>query len=194
MPRYSSSMMARCLSTRAFRASTWSAGRATTTSALKGMAFRMLPPCHEARRAPVSAMALRTRRTITLLALARPSLISSPLCPPRSPFSVTRTAFSWLLATGLYSSDEVTSMPPADPMTNLPQSSESRFMRMSECNSPSGSSLAPYMPVSSSRVMSASTGPCFRSALSITPMMAATPMPSSEPSVVPRACTHPSSM
>ena len=75
-------------------------------------------------------------------------------------------------------------MPPADPITNLPQCSESRFSRMSPMSSPSGRSLAPYIPVSSSAVMRASTGPCCMSLASMTAMMAATPMPLSAPSVV----------
>ena len=82
------------------------------------------------------------------------------------------------------------SIPPAEPITNFPQVSESRLKRMSPCSSPPGSALAPNMPVSSSAVMSASTGPCFISLDSITAMMAATPSPSSAPSVVPLAFTH----
>ena len=42
-----------------------------------------------------------------------------------------------------------------------------------------------HIPVSSSRVHSASIGPCFKSLASITAMMAAIPSPSSAPSVVP---------
>ena len=86
------------------------------------------------------------------------------------------------------------SIPPAEPMTNLPHVSESRFRRMSPCSSPAGSSLAPNMPVSSSRVMSASIGPCFRLLSSITDMMAATPSPLSAPNVVPLAFTQPLSI
>ena len=81
-------------------------------------------------------------------------------------------------------------MPPALPMTNLPHVSESRFSRMSPCNSPSGRSLAPNIPVSSSAVMRASIGPCFSVLSSMTAMIAATPRPSSAPSVVPFAFTH----
>ena len=81
-------------------------------------------------------------------------------------------------------------MPPAEPITNLPQVSESRFSRISPCSMFSGRSLAPNIPVSSSAVISASTGPCFRSFASMTERMAATPKPLSAPSVVPFAFTH----
>ncbi len=177
--------------TASFSAATFSFGRVSTATALKGMALRMLPPCHEQRRASSSSMAWRTTCTSSLLALARPSLISSPLCPPRSPCTAMATAASsGSVSASLYSSVAVTSMPPAEPMTNLPQCSESRLSRMSPCSSPSGRSLAPYMPVSSSAVMSASMGPCLRLLSSMTAMMAATPSPLSAPRVVPRAFTH----
>ena len=61
---------------------------------------------------------------------------------------------------------------------------------MSPCSSLAGRSLAPYMPVSSSAVISPSTGPCFKLLSSITAMMAATPIPLSAPSVVFFARTH----
>ena len=154
----------------------------------------MLPPCQQASRASSSVMALRTKRTISLLALARPSLISRPECPPRRPFNVTFTAASWSFSTSLYSNVDVTSTPPAEPITNLPHVSESRFMRISLCSSPSGSSLTPNIPVSSSRVIIASMTPCFSVLSSMIPMIAATPIPSSAPKVVLFAYTQPSSI
>ena len=173
------------------RAAMFSFGRVSTASALKGMALRMLPPCQLARRASYSSMASRTTCTNSLLALARPSLISSPLWPPRRFFTVTFTAASSAsVSTSLYSKVAVTSMPPAEPMTNLPQCSESRLSRISPCSWPSGSSLAPNMPVSSSRVMRASMGPCFKVLSSMMAMIEATPRPLSAPSVVPLAFTH----
>ena len=82
------------------------------------------------------------------------------------------------------------STPPALPITNLPHVSESRLSKMSPLSSPSGRPLAPNIPVSSSAVISPSTGPCFRSLASMTAMMAATPSPLSEPRVVPLAFTQ----
>ena len=82
------------------------------------------------------------------------------------------------------------STPPALPMTNLPHVSESKFMRMSPSNSPSGKSLAPNIPVSSSAVMRPSIGPCFKFLSSMTAKMAATPIPLSAPRVVFFAFTH----
>ena len=61
---------------------------------------------------------------------------------------------------------------------------------MSPCICPAGRSLAPYIPVSSSAVMSPSIGPCTRVLSSITAIIAATPIPSSAPRVVLRALTH----
>ena len=98
------------------------------------------------------------------------------------------------VSASLYSSVAVMSSPPALPMTNFPHVSESRLSSMSPLSSSSGRSFAPYMPVSSSAVMRASTGPCFSSLSSMTAIMAATPMPLSEPSVVPRAFTQSPSM
>ena len=194
IPLNSSSTSAFWQATISFKAATLVFGKAITTSALNGMALRILPPSQRASRASSSVTALRTRRTISLLALARPSLISRPECPPRSPFRVTLTAASWSLTTSLYSKVDVMSTPPAEPMTNFPHVSESRFMRMSLCSSPPGISLTPNIPVSSSRVISASTAPCFRLLSSMTAMMAATPTPSSAPSVVLSAYTHPSTI
>ena len=158
------------------------------------MALRILPPCHTANRAPSSAIALRTKRTISLFALARPSCISRPECPPRKPFNVTLTAVSWSLATSLYFNVESISTPPAEPITNLPHVSESKFSSISPCNSPAGRSFAPNIPVSSSLVISPSIGPCFKLLSSITPIIAATPAPLSAPSVVLFAYTQPSVM
>ena len=178
-------------STSSFSASTFSFGRVSTTSALNGMALRMFPPCQHARRASQLSTASRTKRTIILLALPRPSWISRPECPPRKPFSVTFMATSsGSVSTSLYSMVAVTSIPPAEPITNLPHVSESRFSRISPCSSPSGSPLAPNIPVSSSAVIRASIGPCFKSLASITAMMAATPSPLSAPKVVLFAFTH----
>ena len=86
------------------------------------------------------------------------------------------------------------SIPPALPITNSPHDSVSRFSRMSPLSSPAGNSLAPNIPVSSSRVISPSTGPCCRSLASITAMMVATPKPSSLPKVVRLARTQSPSM
>ena len=159
------------------------------------MALRMLPPCHDARRASSSAMASRTMRTSILLALPRPAEISRPECPPFSPFTVRRTATSSLsVSSSLYSSVAVMSTPPALPIISSPSSSVSRLSSISPSSSPAGRSLAPYIPVSSSAVISASMGPCFRSVDSITAIIAATPRPSSAPRVVPFAFTQSPSM
>ena len=64
--------------TNAFTSSTFSLGIVITTSALGGIAFLMLPPCQEARRTSQSSIASRRKRTISLLALARPMCISKP--------------------------------------------------------------------------------------------------------------------
>ena len=53
---------------------------------------------------------------------------------------------------------------------------------------------APYIPVSSSAVIRATNGPCFRVLSSMMAMIAATPIPLSEPKVVPLALTHSPSM
>ena len=68
------------------------------------------------------------------------------------------------------------------------------FRRMSPFNVSAERWLTPYMHVSSSAVMRASRGPCLMSVLSMTAMMAATPIPSSLPSVVPFAFTQSPSM
>ena len=86
------------------------------------------------------------------------------------------------------------SIPPALPITNSPQTSVSKFKRMSPFSSPAGRSLAPYMPVSSSAVIKPSIGPCCKSFDSITAMIVATPSPSSLPSVVWLARTQSPSM
>ena len=78
IPLNSSSKSAFWRATISFKAATLLCGNAKTTSALNGIALRILPPSQEAKRAPSSVTALRTKRTISLLALARPSLISRP--------------------------------------------------------------------------------------------------------------------
>ena len=93
-------------------------------------------------------------------------------------------------ATSLYSNVAVTSIPPAQPIYNSPSSSESRFRRISPFTVPGFNPNAPNIPVSSSLVMRASNGPCFRSLASSTAMMAATPSPLSAPRVVPFAFTQ----
>ena len=80
--------------------------------------------------------------------------------------------------------------PPAEPITNSPIVSLSMLSSMSPCRVSAERLFTPYMHVSSSAVIRASSGPCSRSPLSITAIMAATPIPSSEPSVVPLARTH----
>ena len=162
-----------------------------TACAVRGMALRMLPPFQEASRASSSIMAWRTSRAISLLALARPWLISRPLCPPFRFLMVTMKAASPSSASlSLYWMDAVMFTPPALPITNSPIVSLSIFRRMSPFSVSGARWFTPYMQVSSSAVMSASSGPCTSSLLSITAMMAATPMPSSDPSVVSLAFSH----
>ena len=84
--------------------------------------------------------------------------------------------------------------PPALPITNSPNVSLSIFSRMSPFRVSAARWFTPYIQVSSSAVISASSGPCFRSLLSNTAIIAATPIPSSLPSVVPLAFTHSPSM
>ena len=81
-------------------------------------------------------------------------------------------------------------MPPAQPMVISPSSSESRFSRYLPFSSSAFKPNAPAKPVSSSRVMSTSIGPCSTVSSSIIAIAAATPMPSSAPRVVSRAVTH----
>ena len=77
-----------------FSSSMSSLGAVSTASASRGMALRMFPPCHSAKRAPKFAIASRTKRASSLLAFARPSFISNPECPPFNPESSTFIATS----------------------------------------------------------------------------------------------------
>ena len=86
------------------------------------------------------------------------------------------------------------SKPPAQPTYNSPSSSESRFIRISPLRIFGSRLKAPVIPVSSSIVNSASTGPCSISFDSSTAIAAATPIPLSAPRVVPFAVTHSPSM
>ena len=92
--------------------------------------------------------------------------------------AVARSRVSWV------------SPPPAHPTYRIPSSSESRFINCRPCTSPPSSRAAPVSPVSSSIVNSSSSGPCGNAVSPITASMAATPMPLSDPSVVPVAVRY----
>ena len=125
------------------------------------------------------------------MALPRPSLISRPEWPPRKPATLTLTATSSAsVSTSWYFIVAVMLTPPALPMTNSPMFSLSIFSRMSPFRVSALRWLTPYMQVSSSAVIRASRGPCSMSFDSKTAMMAATPIPSSAPNVVPFALSH----
>ena len=71
--------------------SLWALGMAKVMEASRGMALRILPPSTLMRRMPQSATQ-RMWRKRSLLALARPVLISMPLWPPLRPPMVRRMA------------------------------------------------------------------------------------------------------
>ena len=185
MPLYSCTNVSAYSATMLFSSSTFSAGTVNTAAHVRGMALRMFPPSHVARRASTLAMMSTAMRAMSLLALARPRPISSPECPPCRPSMRILTALSpGSTATSLYSISAVTSTPPAEPIIISPSSSVSRLSRISPSSSPSGRALAPTMDVSSSAVMSALIGPCTSVLSSMTAIMAATPIPLSAPRVV----------
>ena len=72
-------------------------------------------------------------------------------------------------------------------MHSVPRSSLSRLRKYLDLSKPPGNSAAPVNPLSSSMVKTNSRGPWAMSSLSITASAAETPMPLSEPSVVPSA-------
>ena len=191
MSPYSCLKMSSHNGTAFFSSSMSSLGAVSTASASRGMALRMFPPCHSAKRAPKFAIASRTKRASSLLAFARPSFISNPECPPFNPESSTFIATSSRnVGTSLYSSSAVTFTPPALPIITCPSVSSSKLRRMRPCKVSACRLLTPYMQVSSSTVSRASSGPCFRVSSSITAITVATPIPSSEPRVVPLAFTQ----
>ena len=79
------------------------------------------------------------------------------------------------------------SMPPAQPMKISPSSSESRLSKIRPLKSLGSNFSAPVSPVSSSTVKIHSIGPCCTVGSAMTARAAATPIPSSAPSVVPSA-------
>ena len=126
---------------------------------------------------------------MSLLALARPRCMSTPLCPPLSPLIVRRTPISSASGSWLswYSRETLTSTPPAQPTKRSPSTSESILRSMSPLLKHGLSPLAPSMPTSSSMVKSASRGPCLSVSSARIAREKATPIPLSAPSVVPSA-------
>ena len=188
---YSSLIVWRHSPITSLKASTFSLGNVSTTSALRGMALRIFPPFQLDKQAEKFTIASCTMRAIVLLALQRPSLISRPEWPPLSLSNETLTATSSLsVSWGLYSSVAVIFTPPAEPIIISPSVSSSRLSRISPSSTSAFIWFTPYMVVSSSAVMKPSTGPCFKVLSSITAIMVATAIPSSEPRVVPLAFTQ----
>ena len=77
--------------------------------------------------------------------------------------------------------------PPAQPTVKTPSSPESRFISVLPESADTSTPSAPYIPVSSSVVKSASSGGCAAVSSSKTASIMATAMPSSAPKVVPSA-------
>ncbi len=152
------------------------------------MALCILPLHHECRRRPYFSFVSYRNRATSLMAFARFLLISSPECPPKSPFSV---AFIKKYPSGAFSISylnvALVVLPPAHDTNICPSSSLSRFISMLPVMNPDFSPAAPVSPVSSSRVKRHSIGPCSMSSESSIASSMAQPMPSSAPSVVPRA-------
>ncbi len=125
------------------------------------------------------------------MALARCILMSQPECPPLQPRSETRKAMSPAsVSTGSNWKVAVPSTPPAHPTYSSPSVSESRLISVFPCRNPPSSANAPYIPVSSSTVKSASNGGCTTFLSAKIAIAVATPIPLSAPSVVPLAVTH----
>ena len=158
------------------------------------MAFRRFPPLKSAIRKSNSFDASVKKRFSILLAFPRFLLMSSPECPPRRPLTSSLTANEPAgRASGVKFNVPTVSIPPAHPINNSPSSSESRLSNVFPLKKPGCKANAPERPVSSSTVNRHSMGPCDTSVAVRTAICAAMPMPSSEPSVVPSALTHPSS-
>ena len=125
------------------------------------------------------------------MAFARFLFISSPECPPVSPFTVTRKkkypSGAAIIEQGNLA---VVPAPPAQPINNSPSSSESRFINMSPSIKPSFIEKAPVNPVSSSTVNTHWIGPCSISSEARIANSAAIPIPLSAPNVVPFALNH----
>ena len=147
------------------------------------------------RRKSAFTSCSRRKRTKSLFAFPRFLLMSSPECPPVSPFTVTSIA---LYPAGTDSRSRLylasVRTPPAQLTKISPSSSESRLISKSPDIKSDFISKAPVRPVSSSRVNTHSIGPCsisvaWRRAISI-----AIPIPSSAPRVVPFAFNHSPSM
>ena len=147
------------------------------------------------RRKSAFTSCSRRKRTKSLFAFPRFLLMSSPECPPVSPFTVTSIAL-YPAGTDTRSRLYLASVrtPPAQLTKISPSSSESRLISKSPDIKSDFISKAPVRPVSSSRVNTHSIGPCsisvaWRRAISI-----AIPIPSSAPRVVPFAFNHSPSM
>ena len=125
------------------------------------------------------------------MALARCMLMSQPECPPLQPRIATRKAMSpSSVSTGSKSKVAVVSTPPAQPTYSSPSLSESRLIKVLPFSTPPSRANAPYIPVSSSTVKSASKGGCTTSLSARIAIAVATPIPLSAPRVVPLAVTH----
>ena len=112
--------------------------------------------------------------------------ISTPECPPVTPFTWTETTLPLqrLLSAG---NTHSTIIPPAQPTRKCPSFSESRFSIRRDFKEEQSIATAPSIPISSSTVNTASIGGCSNVSSSRIASAIATAIPSSPPKVVPLA-------
>ena len=159
---------------------------AMTARLSRGMALSFRPPATETSRSGVRAPTAYSTRPMRRFALPRPLSISAPEWPPSRPPTVTVSAVpeNGARVTGSVHTD---TLPPAQLTVSTPSSSESRLSIVRPFSTEASSAAAPSMPVSSSTVMTTSSGGWGMSPAARIASAMATAMPSSPPSVVPRA-------
>mmetsp|Transcript_49587 Transcript_49587/g.124685 ORF Transcript_49587/g.124685 Transcript_49587/m.124685 type:complete len:226 (+) Transcript_49587:642-1319(+) len=175
-----------------------SLGTATRASHSRGIVLITDPPlkAHKRSWSPSCACsaAVHSSCAMSLMALPRPRWMSTPVWPPCRPLTLRSrqerapSAASAALVTGRRM---WVSNPPAQPTQTAYSSSLSRLMsRLALRKGALPRRSAPPMVVSSSTVKRHSSGPCFASGSRSSASIAAQPMPSSAPSVVPVAFNH----
>ena len=172
--------------TRVCTAGSFAGSTARTARAEAGMALSFRPLSAETMRSGTILPMAANARPSRMAALARPLSISVPEWPPVRPVSSSTTVGSEQTSDAR-GSRTLARAPPAQLTVKMPSSSESMFRSRRAVSGETSRPAAPSMPISSSTVKTASMRG-WRSVLSsIAASAIAIAMPSSPPSVVPRA-------